>query len=402
MTFNFDTQIDRYDTGSAKYKIITQDGKRVPTDTQWPESGPERMIQLWVADMDFATPQAVTDALMERMRHPIYGYTTPEPHFWETLLTWIKRRYGWAVDPNTVSLSPGVLPAISILVDDLTEPGDNIILQRPIYPPFTAKVELNDRVVANNQLIYDRERNRYLLDFESLERLAADPRTTMTIFSNPHNPTGRVWTPEELTRFAEICIKHDVIIISDELHCDLIYPGEKFTPMATLSPEIAQNVITCMAPSKSFNLAGLKYAHIICENEGWHKTLRAGLARMHISGLNAFGIVAAEAAYTHGEPWLEAVNAYIAANYAYVRDRLAAELPQVRAAVPEGTYLLWLDFNDLGLEHAELLRLVNEVAKVHLNDGLTFGPEGDRFLRMNIATPRANLAEALDRLVKIF
>ncbi|MEM7799941.1 MAG: MalY/PatB family protein [Chloroflexota bacterium] len=401
MTFNFDKVIDRFNTGSAKYKVITQDGVRVVTHTDKPAVGDERVIQMWVADMDFAAPPVVTNALIERIEHPIYGYTTPEPDFKSTLLGWFKRRYGYEIDLDWVIFSPGVLPALSVMVADLTEPGDKIIVQRPIYPPFIAKIELNGRTVANNQLIYDREAGRYTIDFEQFEALAADPKVTMFISSSPHNPTGRVWTPEELTRMAEICIANGVKIVSDEIHCDLIMPGYSFVPMATLSPDIAQHVITCMAPSKTFNLAGMKYAHIVTENKAWRDVIRAGLSRMHLAGPNAFGIFAAQAAYTGGEEWLEAAITYIYDNYQHLRDFLASELPAVKLTVLEGTYLCWLDFNECGLSHEELRRRLNADAKVHLNDGLSFGEAGSGFMRMNIATPRSNLEEALARIVNV-
>ncbi|MEM7333400.1 MAG: MalY/PatB family protein, partial [Chloroflexota bacterium] len=334
-------------------------------------------------------------------KHPIFGYTTTEPQFKTMLIDWFKRRYNWDIDWNWVSLSPGVLPAISLMVTGLTKSGDKIIVQPPIYPPFRAKVELNGRILAENPLLYDAENGRYTVDYENLEQVAAAPDVTMFILSNPHNPVGRNWTPEELTKMAHICIAHDVKIISDEIHCDLMMPGQTFTPIATLSDEIAQHVITCMAPSKTFNLAGMKYSHILIQNEAWQAQFRHDMTRMHLSGPNAFGIVAAEAAYTKGEAWLEAVIAYVFDNYQFMKSFFAEHCPAVKVTQLEGTYLTWLDFNTLKIEHDELVRRLNEEAKVHLNSGTDFGEEGRGFMRLNVATPRANLEEALQRMIRV-
>lgn len=403
MSYNLDQIVERYNTGAVKHKTVKRNGEYIRTNEADPEHGENRLLQLWVADMDFPVAKPIIDALHAKLDQQIYGYYTPEESYYDSVINWCGRRYNWEIDKDWIKISPGVVPALYIMLPQLTTPGDKILIQRPIYPPFVSSSQAADCEVVSNDLIFDRENNRYMMDFEDLERKTADPDLKVAILCSPHNPVGRVWTREELTRFAAICIRNNVIIISDEIHCDLIYDDHEFVAMASISEEIADHTITCMAPSKTFNLAGLKSSQIIVSNEELRQKFMDGIGKTGLYGPNGFGPIATEAAYNHGEEWLAEVMSYIQGNYAHVRDYFAEHIPAIKVVKPEGTYLLWLDCSGLGLEQEELVNKLLDEARIHLNDGVSFGPEtGKGFMRLNIATPRPILTEALERMKRVF
>lgn len=402
MSFNLNQEVDRSNTGSVKYKMVFRGDDFVISDEANLAHGDDRLIQMWVADMDFLVAPAITEALHDRIDHRIYGYTEAEEGFYDAIINWSARRYDWQIEKSWITIAPGVVPALSVLVRSLTTPGDKVIIQPPVYGPFRKVTETNGCVIVENPLLHDKESGRYTMDYDDLAQKAANPEVKLAILCSPHNPVGRVWTREELTRFAEICIENGVTIISDEIHCDLIFDNHKFVAVASLSEEIAQHTITCMAPSKTFNLAGLKTSHTIIPNPIFREKLEKGLYNLAIGRPNAFATFAIEAAYNKGEPWLDEVMAYVQANYEFMSDYMAEFLPQIKLTEPEGTYLIWADFSAFGLSQEELFnKLLNE-AKVQLTSGLYFGPEGEGFIRFNLACARPTLEEGLKRVVRVF
>jgi cystathionine beta-lyase len=396
MVSNFDIEIDRRGTNSNKWsKIALGDDptERVDTDACF---GEERIIPMWVADMDFRTAPPVVEALKKRVEHGIFGYTSAGDSFTGAVVNWIERRHGWRIQPEWITVTPGVVPAIYNMVQCFTRPGEKVLIQPPVYHPFYKAIEKNDRIVARNRLLY--KDGYYTMDFADLEKKAQDPAVTMAVLCNPHNPVGRVWRPDELRQFAEICLKNDVLVVADELHSDLILRGHRFTALATLSPEYEQKVITCMAPSKTFNLAGLKTSAIIIPDEEKRQQFATQLERNSIYGVNPFGVTALEAAYNEGEPWLEQLLDYVTDNFHFMARYIAEHIPQIKVVPLEGTYLAWLDCRGLGLDTVELQHLMVHGARVSFDEGCIFGPEGNGFERINIACPRHILAEALHRI----
>ncbi len=397
MTFNFDEEIERTGTHSIKWEFLFEGHKLVFGDHAQAKHGRDRLLPMWVADMDFRCPPAVIEALTERVAHGIFGYAMPSDSYYEAVIDWMARRYGVVVEREWLVLTPGVVPALNMLVETLIAPGDKVLVQRPVYYPFFAAIENNGGEIVSNTLVL--ENGRYTIDFDDLAAKAADPAVKMAILCSPHNPVGRVWTREELTRFGEICLANDVLVISDEIHCDLIYDGVAFTSFAAINETFAQKSIICTAPSKTFNMAGLKTSNIIIQDKEIRAKFNKTLNRHGLMGGNALGIVATEAAYTHGEAWLAEVMAYIEANYHFLVAYLAEHLPQLEVIRPEGTYLVWVDCRKLGLDPAARRQLLLGEAKVFLDNGEMFGPEGEGFERFNLACPRSILAEALERIV---
>jgi cysteine-S-conjugate beta-lyase len=397
MKYDFDQEINRKDTQSAKWGVIQDPdnpSRWISTDDYF---GDNRMLPLWVADMDFPAPQPVVDALVRRAQHGIFGYTIRTNSYDAAVVNWMKRRHGWNVAPDWILTTPGVVPAVNLLIRTFTRPGEKVLVQQPVYYPFFTAIENNAAQIVSSSLLL--EDGRYRMDFADFEKKAADPATTLFILCSPHNPVGRVWTREELTRLGEICLRHNVLVIADEIHADLIYKGVTFTPFAGISAALAQNTVVCTAPSKTFNLAGLHTSNIIIPNPSlrrrFQKTLNScGMGKW----ANPFGVVACETAYREGEEWLEQVLAYIEANLDFLQHYLDAHVPGVRLIRPEGTYLVWLDCRGLGLDNQALKRLMMEKARLFPDEGFIFGPEGDGFERINIACPRAILQEALERI----
>lgn len=396
MKYNFDREIDRRGTYAAKWDVVKLGNRFVPLDQAPQLQDGKRLLPMWVADMDFTCPQPVIDALVARAQHGIFGYTWPAPSYRQAVVDWMARRHNWPTAGDWIVTTPGVVPALNMLVRTFAAPGQRVIVQPPVYYPFYTAITNNGVQAARNSLLYFD--GRYGMDFAGLEALAREPDVTMLILSSPHNPVGRVWTPDELRRLGEICLEHGVLVVADEIHGDLIYPGQRFTPFAALSEELAQNAVICTAPSKTFNLAGLATSNIIIPNPDLRIRFERTLNSNGLHGVNTFGMVALEAAYRDGEEWLAQVMDYIAGNCRYLQDYVAQHLPQIDVVAPEGTYLVWLDCRRLGLDKDALERLMLHEARLFLDEGYIFGPEGEGFERLNIACPRSILAEALARI----
>lgn len=396
MKYDFDREINRKGTNSVKWEFIKQGNKLLYRKEPDGSSASTRLLPMWVADMDFPCPEPVVEALVARAQHRIFGYTSPTDSYQRAIVNWMKKRHGWEIEPEWICTAPGVVPALYMLVQTFIIPGDKVLIQTPVYYPFNKAVENGDGVLVTNSLLY--EDGRYSMDFADLEQKTKDPQVKMVILCSPHNPVGRVWTRDELLRFGEICIKNNVLVVSDEIHGDLILEGYVFTPFADISEEFAQNSITCTAPSKTFNLAGLKTSNIIISNEQLRSRFKKTLERTGLSGVGAFGVIALEAAYNHGEEWLAQVLDYVMGNLQYLQEYIAEHLPQISVVPLEGTYLVWLDCRSLGLSEQELERVMLKEAKVYLDEGYIFGIEGQGFERINIACSRSVLVEALERM----
>lgn len=397
MTFDFDTEVNKFGINSIKWEFMFDaDHNATHGDHAHPKHGNERVLPMWVADMDFRVPPLVIEAVVKRAQRGVFGYCMPTDSYYEAVINWFARRYGRSIKKEWIVMTPGVVPALNLMIQTYTQPGDKIIIQRPVYHPFTFAIENNGREVVSNSLVL--QNGRYQMNFDDLAAKAADPAVKMLILCSPHNPISRVWNREELTRLGEICLENDVLVVSDEIHCDLIYKDVTFTSFANISERFAQNSIVCTAPSKTFNLAGLKLSNIIIPNEDLRTRFTQTLACTGLMGTNTFGVVATEAAYNFGEPWLTAVMAYIEGNYNFMRDYLAEHLPQLHLMPAEGTYLVWLDCRALELTPEERKKLIFEDAHLYLDEGEIFGPEGEGFERFNLACPRSLLAEALERL----
>ena len=383
MNCDFNEIIDRRQTGCVKWDF----NQRI--------FGREDILPLWVADMDFKAPQAVVDALVNRAKHGIYGYSDGMDGYYEGLIAWMEKRHDWLIERDWITFSPGIVPALNELVRSLTKPGDKILLQSPVYPPFFQAIRNHGREVVNSQLCL--ANGRYTMDFADLEEKLASG-VKMMILCNPHNPVGRVWERDELEHLGQLCLAHDVLVISDEIHGDLIYEGYRHIPFSSLSPDLAQQSIVCTAPSKTFNLAGLQTSNLIIPNAKYRKVYRASLELTGIHHPNVFGITALEAAYRHGWDWLNQLMNYLKGNLEFLMSFLAQELPQIEAVQPEGTYLVWLDFRNLGMESKDLQEFLVHKAGVGLNAGYLFGPGGEGFARINIACSLEVLEEGLRRI----
>lgn len=397
MKTNFDQEINRKATQSAKWGVIQDPdnpSRWIATDDYF---GENRMLPLWVADMDFAAPQPVIDALVERARHGIYGYTLRTESYDAAVVDWMQRRHGWSIQPEWILATPGVVPAVNLLVRTFTRPGEKVLVQRPVYYPFFNAIENNAAEIVSSSLVL--KDGHYEMDFDDFAEKAADPATTLFVLCSPHNPVGRVWTREELSRIGEICQAHDVLVVADEIHADLIYRGVTFTPYATVSAAAAENTIVCTAPSKTFNLAGLHTSNIIIPNASLRRRFQQTLNSCGMGKYaNPFGVVACEVAYREGEAWLGEVMAYIEANLDFLQRYIDDHIPGIRVIRPEGTYLVWLDCRGLGLDNPALKHLMMDKARIFPDEGFIFGPEGNGFERINIACPRSILEAALERI----
>jgi cysteine-S-conjugate beta-lyase len=379
---NFDEVIPRRNTDSCKYDDLLQ------------RYGRPDLLPLWVADMDFRVPDCVTAALRRLVDHGIYGYHLKTPKYTQAIVDWWARRHRYAVDPAHILFSPGVVPVISHLVQALTIKGDGVILQPPVYHPFFWAVRVNERRILENRIL---ERGgAYSIDFDDLEAKAREAK--LLILCNPHNPVGRVWRREELERIAEICLRHNVVILSDEIHNDLVFSPHRHVPIAGLSPEVDRITVTCHAASKTFNVASLSTAYVLIRDANLRELVKRAGEPLHVEALNPFGLEAMATAFREGEPWLAALLDYLWGNYRFLQDSLAARLPRVKASPLEGTYLVWLDFRDYGFSNQALKECMIRRAGLALNDGPMFGPGGEGFQRMNIGCPRSVLGRALEQL----
>ena len=382
MTYDFDTLTDRSNTNSIKWEPSVL--KRM--------FGREDLLPLWVADMDFKCPQPVIEALTERARHGIFGYSEPSEDYYEAIIDWNRRRNNWNISKEWFVYTPGVVPAVNYLIHTFSRPGDKVIIQNPVYYPFANSIRKNGRQLVDNPLVL--EGSSYRMDFEDLEGKAKDPLAKILILCSPHNPVGRVWTREELTRLGEICIENDVLVISDEIHSDLILKGHTHTPFAVISEDFAENSVVCTAPSKTFNLAGLQLSNIFIPNIKLRREFRQTMERLSLTRPNTFAITAATAAYREGEEWLEQLLEYLKGTVSWVRDFIEKELPGVSLIEPEGTYLAWLDFRALEPNPKALEKLMLEKAKIALDEGYIFGRGGEGFERINLACPRSLVEKA--------
>ena len=382
MKYNFDEVISREGTNCEKFDARAQIFGRAD------------VIPMWVADMDFAAPSAVVEAIRKRAEHPVLGYSYRSDNYWQSIIDWVYRHSGWKIQREWLDFTPGVVSGIVYALRAFTEPGDHIVIQPPVYHPFARQIHLNDRVVVNNPL---RETNgHYEIDFEDLDRKLTGAK--VLLMSSPHNPTGRVFTREELTRIGQLCVKHDVLILSDEIHGDIVYAPQKFIHIASINETIAARTLTFIAPSKTFNIAGLSTSVSIVPNPILNQRLQEEYAKTHADQGNIFGAVALEAAYTHGDEWLEQLLQYLKGNVDYVCNFLQERIPSIHCVPPQGTYLMWLDFREWGMTHEEIYQFLIDKAGWGVNEGSMFGEEGRGWMRVNIATQRSVLKQAMKQL----
>ena len=384
MTYDFDRVIDRRGTDCIKFDFAVEHG--LPAD----------VLPLWVADMDFQAPPEVLEAIRACAGHGIFGYTGLKQDYYDAVSGWFEARFDWPTRREWIVPTPGVVFALATAVRGLTEPGEGVLIQPPVYPPFFRVVKANGRKLVECPLVL--KGGRYEVDFDTFERAIVDGAVKMFILCSPHNPTGRVWTAAELRRMGEICLRHDVIVVSDEIHCDFSWPEHPHTPFVRAIPEMAERSVVCTAPSKTFNLAGLQASNAFIPGEALRKRFTDALERTGWGGLNGMGQAACKAAYRYGAPWLDALKDYLRGNVDFMRGYLRDDLPMLRLIEPEGTYLAWVDFSALKLTPGALHDLVADKARLWLDDGHIFGSEGAQFQRFVLACPRATLREALDRL----
>jgi len=385
MSYNFDEIIPRNGTRSVKFGLRKE------------KFGRTDLLPMWVADMDFRTPGFITDAVKKRATHEIYGYTYRPREYYDTIVHWMKKQHSWNIKKEWITFCPGVVPALNLAIMAYTSPGDKVIVQPPVYFPFFSAVKNNNRKLVYNQLLF--KNGNYSIDFKNLEKEAATG-AKLILLSSPHNPVGRAWTKKELEKLAGICINNNILIISDEIHSDLILPGNKHFPTAGISETIANHVVTCMAPSKSFNIAGLATSSVIISNPVIREKFNKMMERLHIGGGNIFGMEASIAAYSNGEEWIDKMLEYVNDNMSLVYNYCSERIPRIKPVKAEATYLLWLDCSDLGMDDVSLRKFMIEKAGLGLNDGPSFGPGGNGFQRMNVACPRSVVREALERLEK--
>ena len=384
VTYDFDRIVDRRNTDCLKYDFAVQRGR------------PKDVLPFWVADMDFSIAQEIEDALVKRCQHGIFGYSEATDGYFAALQNWYLKHFNWQVQRPWLIKTPGVVFALAMAVKAFTEPGDGVLVQQPVYYPFTEVIRDNDREVVNAPLAL--VNGHYEIDFADLEQKLANPKVKLMFLCSPHNPVGRVWTKEELLKVGDLCLKYNVITVSDEIHSDFVWDDNTHTPFATLGEEYQQNCIVCTAPSKTFNLAGLQVSNIFIPNQKLRRAFRKQIDAAGYSQLNTLGLVACQAAYTYGEEWLTQVKAYIRSNITFVDDYLKQNLPQIKMLPIEGTYLVWLDCSALGMTADEREQWLWHEAKLWLDGGGIFGKEGEAFERINVACPRATLLQGLEQL----
>lgn len=382
--YDFDELIDRHGTGSLKWDALKD------------RFGSEDLLPLWVADMDFRAPEPVVNALVSRAEQGIYGYSTFMPSYYDSVIRWYSRRYHWDIKKEWIVYTPGVVPAINFAIQAFTNPGDNVIVQPPVYYPFFRSIEWNGRHALYNPLILSN--GRYEMDFEDLEKKVKDTRAKMMILCSPQNPVGRVWEKEELQQLGDICIDNDVLVFADEIHSDLRYPGIGYTNFASISEKFAQKSITGTSGTKTFNLAGLQISNIIIPNKRIREIFENAVSTAGTIMPNAFAPFALETAYNQCEDWLDELMKYIAGNLEFMKDFIRREMPEVKVIEPQGTYLCWLDFREIQSDPAKLEKLMLTVAKVALDEGYIFRAGGDGFERINLACPRSLLKSALMKI----
>lgn len=380
MKYDFDKTIDRRATNSYKW-----------------DSAPEGVLPMWVADMDFRTAPAIIDALQKRVAHGIFGYTRVPDAYYDAVTSWFSRRHGWDIDREWIIYTSGVVPAVSAVIKALTVPGDKVIVQTPVYNCFFSSIRNNGCEIVSNPL--RRTADTYEMDFDALERCAADPRAKVMLLCNPHNPAGRVWTPDELTRLGNICLRNGVTVVSDEIHCELVYQGVKYTPFASLSDAFLHRSVTCVSPSKAFNIAGLQIANIVAFDNDMRSRIDKAININEVCDVNPFGVAATIAAYNEGEEWLNQLVDYLHGNYEAMAEFCRRELPEFPITRLEGTYLVWMDCSSLGMPSDALEHALLDDARLWLNAGTMYGAEGEGYMRWNIACPRSVMLDGLNRFL---
>lgn len=382
--YNFDEIVNRRGTNCVKWDVENEDG----------------IIPMWVADMDFPAAPAIRKAVEARAKHGVYGYTIVPDSYYRAITSWFKRRHGWTIDKEWIIYTTGVIPAISAAIKALTMPGEQVLIQTPVYNCFFSSIKNQGCQILENPL--KRNGNSYVVDWDDFERKCADEKTTVFLLCNPHNPSGRVWTKAELARMNEICLRHRVAVVSDEIHCELVMPGNKFTPFAAVNEDCKTNGVTLNSPTKNFNIAGLQIANIVCANPVWRRRIDRAINIFEVCDVNPFGPVALEAAYNDSENWMDELNEYLFANYQLLCDTFAKELPQYEVMRLEGTYLVWVDVRPSGLTSDEVAEKLLKEGKVQVNSGTMYGQTtGEGYVRINIACPRATLIEGLKRMVNV-
>lgn len=385
MEYDFSRPTDRRGTDSYKW-----------------DSAPEAdIIPLWVADMDFETFPGITEALQRRVAHGIFGYTRVPEAFYEAVCRWFDKRHGWHINREDIIYTSGVVPAVSAVIKALTLPGDQVIVQEPVYNCFFSSIRNNGCEMVSNSLIYNKEELRYEIDFDDLERKLKHERARLMLLCNPHNPGGRVWTRDELTRVAELCRKYGVRVVSDEIHCELTLYDNEYVPFGSLPDELSRGSITCCSPSKAFNTAGLQIANIVCRDAEVRNRIDRAININEVCDVNPFGVIALQAAYSdEGYEWLTQLRAYISANYDLLRERFARELPKCKVMRMEGTYLAWIDCSELHISSDEIEEMLMHENKVWVNAGSMYGAEGAAFIRVNMACTSELLNEGITRIVE--
>ena len=382
--YNFDEFVNRRGTNSVK----------------WDEEKEDGIIPLWVADMDFLAAPAIRRAVEERAKHGVFGYAIVGDSYYAAITNWFKRRHNWAIERDWIIYTTGVIPAISATIHALAMPGEKVLIQTPVYNCFYSCIRNQGLRVLESPL--KREGNTYVVDWDDFEAKCADKKTTLFLLCNPHNPAGRVWTKDELARMNEICMRHDVKVISDEIHCELIMPGYVFTPFATVNADCQRNSVVFNSPTKNFNIAGLQIANIICADKEWYRRIDRAINIFEVCDVNPFGPLALEAAYNESEDWIDELMPYIADNYALLKDTFAKEVPSYEVLKLEGTYLAWIDIRKSGLTANALTEKLLREGKVQVNSGVIYSKnDGEGYIRINLACPRATLQEGLKRIVDV-
>ena len=384
MKYNFDETVQR--RGSNSYK--------------WDTAKEEGILPMWVADMDFRTAPPIIDALARRVQHGIFGYTKVPQMYYDATISWFGRRHNFSIDKDWILFTSGVVPALSAIIKALTKSGDKVLVQTPVYNCFFSSIRNDECEMVANELIY--KDGTYVIDFDDLDKKASDPKVKLMLLCNPHNPVGRVWTKDELTRIGEICLRNDVIVVSDEIHCDLVYDGYTHIPFASISEELLQNSVTCIAPTKTFNLAGIQVANIVVADEEIRKKIDKALNVNEVCEINAFAIEALIAAYNEGEEWLEELKPYLYENYVLLTSFFKEHLPHLSVIKLEATYLVWVDCSALGLTSEEIADQLLLKEKLWINEGAMYGKSGENFIRINIATQRETLIDGLQRIKKLY
>ena len=384
MNYNFDEVIDRSNSDCSKIENLK------------PLFGREDIIPLWVADMDFKSPPAITRALMKRVEHGVFGYTVQSDEYFNSIINWLNRRYNWKTNKNDINYVPGVVKGFSIAIEEFTEVGDNIIIQPPVYHPFRIMTKSLNRNVVNNPLVL--ENGQYRMDFDGLRKIVSEKKCKMLIFCNPHNPGGRVWSIEELKELSEICFENEILVISDEIHSDMALPGFTHTPFATVSSEADNNSITLMAPSKTFNIAGIVSSFAVISNKEIRDKYYSFVKKRGLDEGNLFAYTATVSAYNECDDWLDEMLKYVQSNVDFVDSYLKNNIPEIKAILPEASFLIWLDCRSLNLSQNELVKLFVDKAGLALNDGSIFGPGGEGFMRLNVGSPKSILEKALSNL----